>query len=102
MLSGVPSAIQWVLTAGVCSQSLQSCLTLCDPVDCSPPGSSVHGDFPDKNPGVGYHALLQRIFPTQGLSPGLPHWGCILLLIFKTINLKILSLLGAEGPGKRD
>ena len=22
---------------------LQSCLTLCDPVDCSPPGSSVHG-----------------------------------------------------------
>ena len=24
-------------------QSLQSCLTLCDPVDCSPPGSSVHG-----------------------------------------------------------
>ena len=27
----------------VCAQSLQSCLTLCDPVDCSPPGSSVHG-----------------------------------------------------------
>ena len=31
----------------------QSCLTLCDPVDCSPPGSSVHGDFPGKNTGVG-------------------------------------------------
>ena len=27
----------------VCAQSLQSCLTLCDPMDCSPPGSSVHG-----------------------------------------------------------
>ena len=27
----------------VCAKSLQSCLTLCDPVDCSPPGSSVHG-----------------------------------------------------------
>ena len=27
----------------VCTQSLQSCLTLCDPMDCSPPGSSVHG-----------------------------------------------------------
>ena len=26
-----------------CAQSLQSCTTLCDPVDCSPPGSSVHG-----------------------------------------------------------
>ena len=27
----------------VCAQSLQSCPTLCDPMDCSPPGSSVHG-----------------------------------------------------------
>ena len=27
------------------AKSLQSCLTLCDPVDCSPPGSSVHGIF---------------------------------------------------------
>ena len=27
----------------ICAQSLQSCLTLCDPVDCSPQGSSVHG-----------------------------------------------------------
>ena len=27
----------------VCSQLLQSCLTLCEPMDCSPPGSSVHG-----------------------------------------------------------
>ena len=26
-----------------CTQSLQSCLTLWDPVDCCPPGSSVHG-----------------------------------------------------------
>ena len=41
---------------------------LCDPMDCSPPGSSVHGDSPDKNTGVGYHALLQGIFPTQGLN----------------------------------
>ena len=24
-------------------KSLQSCVTLCDPMDCSPPGSSVHG-----------------------------------------------------------
>ena len=27
----------------VCTKSLQSCLTLCDPVDCSPPGFSVRG-----------------------------------------------------------
>ena len=44
---------------------LQSCLTLCDPMDCNPPGSSVHGS-PGKNTGVGSHSLLQGIFPTQG------------------------------------
>ena len=37
----------------------QSCLTLCNLMDCSPPGSSVHGDSPGKNTGVGFHALLQ-------------------------------------------
>ena len=30
-------------------------------------------DFPGKNTGVGCHFLLQRIFPTQGLNPGLLH-----------------------------
>ena len=30
-------------------------------------------DFPGKNTGVGCHFLLQEIFPTQGLNPGLPH-----------------------------
>ena len=44
----------------------QSCLTLSNPMDCSLPGSSVHGDSPGKNTGVGCHALLQGIFPTQG------------------------------------
>ena len=34
----------------------QSCLTLCNPMDCSPPGSSVHGNSPGKNTGVGCHA----------------------------------------------
>ena len=41
--------------------------------ECSLPGSSVHGDFPSKNTGVGCHALLQGIFLTQGSSPGLSH-----------------------------
>ena len=41
---------------------------LCDPMDCSPPGSSVHGGSPGKNTGVGCHAL-QGIFPTQGSNP---------------------------------
>ena len=51
----------------------QSYPTLCDPMDCSPPGSSVHGDSPGKNTGVGCHALLQGIFPTQGSNLGLLH-----------------------------
>ena len=42
-------------------------------MDHSPPGSSVHGDSPGKNTGVGCHALLQGIFPIQGLNPVLPH-----------------------------
>ena len=51
----------------------QSCSTLCDPTDCNLPGFSAHGDSPGKNTGVGCHVLLQGIFPTQGLNPGLPH-----------------------------
>ena len=65
------------VTENVCLVA-QPCLTLCDPMDCSPPGSTVHGDSPGKNTGVGCHALLQGIFPTQGLNPGLPHCRWIL------------------------
>ena len=56
----------------------QSCQTLWDPIYCSPPGSSVHVDSSGKNTGVGCHALLQGIFPTQGLNLSLPHCGQIL------------------------
>ena len=41
-------------------------------MDCSPPGSSVHGYSPGKNTGVDCHALLQGIFPTQRSNPSLP------------------------------
>ena len=51
---------------------LQLCPTLCDPMDGSPPGSSVHGNSPGKNTGLGCHALLQGISPTQGMNPDLP------------------------------
>ena len=33
------------LAAAAAAKSLQSCLTLCNPIDRSPPGSSVHGIF---------------------------------------------------------
>ena len=49
-------------------KSLQSYPTLCIPMDCNPPGSSVRGS-PAKNTGVDCHALLHGIFLTQGLNP---------------------------------
>ena len=63
--------LRYSSTCAVCARSLQSCLSLCNPMDCGPPGSYVHEDSPGKNTGVGFHALLQRIFLTQGLSPRL-------------------------------
>ena len=48
----------------------QSCPTLCDPMEYSLGGSSVHGDSSGKNTETGCHALLQGILPTQGLNPG--------------------------------
>ena len=43
----------------------QSCLTLCNPMNCSHPGASVHGILQARK-WVGCHALFQGIFPTQG------------------------------------
>ena len=60
------------LAQNTCAES-PSCVQLCDPMDCSPLGSFVHGDFLGKNIGMGCHALLQGIFPTKGSNPGLPH-----------------------------
>ena len=57
-----------------CAQLLRSCPTLCDLMDCSLPGPSVHGDSLGKTVGAGCHVLLQGIFPTQGLNPRLLHW----------------------------
>ena len=52
----------------------QSCPTLCNPMDCSLPGSSVHGIFQARVLEWGaIHFLLQGIFPTQESNPGLPH-----------------------------
>ena len=65
------------ITGYLLAQSLQSYLTLCNTMDSSLPGSSVHGDSPGKNTGVGCHALLQGIFPTQVSNPcllRLLHW----------------------------
>ena len=73
------------------AKSLQSRLTLCDPMNCSPPGSSAHGDFPGKNTGVGCHALLQGIFPTQGSNPDPLHGRWILYHLSHQESPRILE-----------
>ena len=55
----------------------KSCLTLCDPMECSPPGPLSTG-FPRQEYGVGCHSLLQGVFPIQASNPGLLH--CRLIL----------------------
>ena len=52
----------------------QLCPTVYNPMDYSPPGSSVQGIFPGKNTRVGCHFLLHGIFLTQGSNLGLLHY----------------------------
>ena len=55
--------------------SAQLCPTLCDPMDCSPTGSSARGDSPGKNTGVGHHFPSPGDVPNpviQPVSPALP------------------------------
>jgi len=54
------------------AQSLSPVVLFCNPMDCSPPGSSVHGIL-QENTEVDCHFLLQGIFPMQGSNP------CLLL-----------------------
>ena len=76
-----------------------------DPMDCSPPGSSVHGLSQAKIlEGVGCHFLLQGIFLTQGLNPGLLHcrWilftteppgkGCLYQLLYVSLGIHELVI----------
>ena len=81
----------------MCAKSLQSCLTLYDPMDCIPPGSSVHGDSPGKNTGMGCHAFLQGIFPSQGSKVRLLH-----LLHWQAGSLPLAPPGKSSGPLKCD
>ena len=82
----------------------QSCPTLCDLMNCSPPGSSVHGNSSDKNTGVGCHALLQGIFPTKGSNTGLLRYRRILYRLSHKVAIKsyekvIEAIFTKRGPG---
>ena len=84
---------------GVCCCCAQSCLTLCDPLDCSPPGSSVHGTLQARIlewvgisfSRVGSLFLLQGIFPTQELNWRLLHCRQILYQLSYKGSSRILE-----------
>ena len=104
-----PSSVPWAVRSFslvICLISTRLCSTLCGPLDCSPPGSSVHGSFQARNPGMGCHFLLQGIFPTQGsnlrllcllhcrwILYQLCHWGCpSILYIVSVVKVKVAQL----------
>ena len=93
--------------SAVLSLVAQLCPTLCDPMDCSPLGSSVHGDSPGKNTETGCHALFQGIFPTQGSNSGLPHCRQILYHLTHQGSPRILEWVAnpffreSSQPGNR-
>ena len=72
------------------AQSL-SLIWLCNLMDCSPPGSSVHADSPGKNTRVGGHVLFQGIFLIQGSNSGLSHCRQILYHLTHQGNPRILE-----------
>ena len=70
----------------------QSCLTLCDLMDYSLPGSFVYGILQARILGwVASRSLLQGIFPTQGMNPGLLHCRLILYYLSRQGNTRILE-----------
>ena len=86
--------IAWGICCPVLSCSLVS--DSCDTMDCSVPGSSVHGDSSGKNTGVGCHAFLQEIFPTQKSNrvfhiAGSPAGGIFLVLSTVTYRDYMIS-----------
>ena len=70
----------------------QSCLTLCDPMDYTD-----HGILQAR---VGSCSLLQGIFPTQGLNPGLPHCRQILYQLSHQGSPRLLEWVAYPFSGR--
>ena len=83
---------------GVLCLVTQSCPVLCDLMDCSPPGSFCPWGF-SRQASMGCHALLQGIFPTQGLNPDLPHCRWILYWLSQQRSPWILEWVTHTSPG---
>ena len=90
------TSAKWIKNNQSESEVAQLCLTLCNPMDCSLSGSSVHG-FSRQECWSGLPFPSPGIFPTQESNPGLPHCGqtlyhlnhrlkCILLVFFHLLQ----------------
>ena len=78
-------------TCAVLYLGSQPCPTLCNPMDCRLPGSSIHGDSPGKNTRVHCHALFQGLFPTQGSNPALLNCRQLLYILSHQRSPRILA-----------
>ena len=72
--------------------------------DCLQPqrsllGFSAHGHSPGRNTGVGCHAFLQGIFPTQGSKPGFLLFRQVLYHLSHQGSPRILEWLAIPSPG---
>ena len=69
----------------------QSCLILCDPMNCSPPGSSVHGISQARILKWVAISFSRGIFPTQALNPRLLH-----LMLWQEVSYKLYHLVSQK------
>ena len=67
-------------------------------MDCSPPGSSVHGVLQAKNTEAGSHFLLQGIFPTQRWNTRLVHWQADSLPL-SHLGSPLVRIFAIKSPG---
>ena len=104
------------------AKSLQSCLTLCDPMDCNPPGSSVHailqarilewvampppGDLPE--PGIEPSSLMSPALQADSLpaEPPYSHYGAVITTVhlqnFSSSQTETLYPLNWNIPWRRE
>ena len=83
----------------MCAKLLQSCRTLFDTMDCSPPGSSVHGILQARiltgsplpghlpHPGIEHASLVSRALQANSLPTELPGKPLALVYVVKFISL---------------
>ena len=93
-MDGIDCGVQFpaVLLHPVLCSVAQSCLTLCNPMDCSPPGFSVHGDSPGKNTRVSCHAPQTDYDSNIGFPLTVYNLGHVSSVQFSSVTQSCLTL----------